>query len=418
MNELEGDGAVGRVGKAHQRAAWKRVAQPMGRVARAVAVDVLVAVGSGARANELLPCALARSGLGNKDRAFATELVYGTVRMRRACDFLVDSFLDGRELEPAVRAAARAGAYQLAFMRVPPYAAVSETVSVCPSRARPLLNAVLRRVANLVGSSQVEWPDVATQLSYPDWLVEKLSCDLGRARALAALAKMNEPASACYRADGYVQDRGSQSLCEHLAGLMAETGRGRRGGPGQLVLDVCAAPGGKATALSGASRLVVASDLARRRLGRVVANAGRLGLQNVAAVLADGTAPPYRAASFDLVLVDAPCSGLGVLRRRPDARWRLRPEDIERLALLQRRLVLSAAALVAPGGLLAYSVCTLTKEETTGLDDWFAAQVACSAHWEPAGPPPAPWEPLGRGAVLLPQAAGTDGMYLLVLRRV
>ena len=387
--------------------------------ARGLAVEVLVAIGSGARANEALPRALARSSLDQRDRAFATELVYGTVRMLRACDWLVGRFLRRPDdLEPAVRAAARAGAYQLAFLGAPPYAAVSETVSVCPRRARPLLNAVLRRVAKLVEAGPVPWPDLGTRLSYPDWVIDKLSGDLGRERALAALETMNEPASASYRADGYVQDPGSQAVCEHLAGLLSGATRDstHRERP-PLVLDVCAAPGGKATALAKACRLVVAGDVSASRLARVAANARRIGLSNVASVLADGAAPPWRPESFDLVLVDAPCSGLGVLRRRPDARWRARPEDAVRLAALQRRLVSAAAALVAPGGFLAYSVCTLTKEETVQVDEALSSEAALAGRWEAAPRPGAPWEPLGRGAVLLPQAAGTDGMYLLVLRK-
>jgi 16S rRNA (cytosine967-C5)-methyltransferase len=375
--------------------------------ARELAVRVLVEVDAGGRANEVLPAELARSGLGELDRSFATKLVYGTVRMRRACDYLVNRFCERPQLEAVVRAAARAGAYQLAFMQVPAYAAVSATVSVCPRRARPLLNAVLRRVAQMLEAGPVPWPDLATQLSYPDWLVEKLSTDLGRDRALLALEKMNEPASASYRADGYVQDLGSQAVCNHLAGL----------GAGPVVLDVCSAPGGKATALANASRLVVAGDLLPNRLSRVLANKDRLRLSNISALAMDGTAPPFRPASFDLVLVDAPCSGLGVLRRRPDARWHVRPEDIERLAGLQRRLVRAAAALVRPGGLLAYSVCTLTREETLGVDEGTAQELAPEAGWEALEPPGPPWERLGRGALLLPQAAGTDGMYLLVLRR-
>jgi 16S rRNA (cytosine967-C5)-methyltransferase len=421
---------------------------PPALAARELAVKVLVAVDAGARSNEVLPAALTRTRLDARDRSFVTELVYGTLRMRRACDYLVDCFLERPELEPVVRAAARAGAYQLAFMRVPPYAAVSETVSVCPRRARPLLNAVLRRVANLVEAGPVPWPDVATRLSYPDWLVEKLSRDLGTGPALAALEKMNEPASASYRSDGYVQDPGSQAVCEHLVCLLDNYGPSRSGqhgkrlrfgkdvagagvgqaegtggpvGPGPrvgpVVLDVCSAPGGKATALAAASCLVVAGDLSPARLARVAANVGRLGLRNVVALVMDGVAPALRPSWFDLVLVDAPCSGLGVLRRRPDARWRALPEDIERLAGLQRRLVLAAAPLVAPGGLLAYSVCTLTKEETAGVDEALAGDLAPQTGWEAMAPPAPPWGRLGRGALLLPQAAGTDGMYLLVLRR-
>jgi 16S rRNA (cytosine967-C5)-methyltransferase len=134
----------------------------------------------------------------------------------------------------------------------------------------------------------------------------------------------------------------------------------------------------------------------------------------VATVVADGTAPPLRPGAADRVLVDAPCSGLGVLRRRPDARWRIRQEDLARLTVLQRRLLDAAAALVRPGGTLVYSVCTLTLAETAATDRWLA-----DAHPDllPLPPPGDPWAPAGRGALLLPQAAGTDGMYLLRLTR-
>ena len=113
------------------------------------------------------------------------------------------------------------------------------------------------------------------------------------------------------------------------------------------------------------------------------------------------------------MLVDAPCSGLGVLRRRPDARWRVKPADVARLAVLQRDLLAAALPLVRPGGVLVYSVCTLTGEETRGIDGWLARTAPDAI---PVPPPGSPWQPVGRGALLLPQTEGTDGMYLLTLR--
>ena len=393
-------------------------ARPAG-TARGLAVAALVAVDAGERANEILPRLLAASSLDERDRSFATELVYGAVRMRRACDWLIARFARG-ELEPVVRAAARAGCYQLAFMRVPPYAAVSETVDLCPRRARPLLNAVLRRIGELVAAGPVQWPDVGTRLSYPDWLLRRLSADLGRERALAALAKMDEPAVVSKREDGYVQDPGSQAVGEQVARWADErSGNAPGGATGRErerpMLDMCAAPGGKATLLAAHAPFVVAGDLSVPRSRVVAANAAYLGLSNVGPVVADGAAPPFRPGSFGAVLVDAPCSGLGVLRRRPDARWRVRPGDVARLADLQRRLLAAAAPLVAPGGLIAYSVCTLTKEETSGVGQWLAGRLL--PDWELLAPPGPPWEPLGPGALLLPQSAGTDGMYLIGLRR-
>jgi 16S rRNA (cytosine967-C5)-methyltransferase len=279
---------------------------------------------------------------------------------------------------------------------------VDETVAVTPRPSRGLVNAVLRRVASAPGP--MAWPDDATRLSVPDWVLDRLVADLGRDRALAALAAMNEPAAVVERPDGYVQDQASQQV----AGAV-----GAR--PGERVLDLCAAPGGKATVLAAAGARVVAADVRPRRAGLVQANAHRLGLAaGVAVVVADGTRPPLRAGTFDRVLVDAPCSGLGTLRRRADLRWRVEPSSVDQLAALQRRLLAAAADLVRPGGTLTYSVCTLTAAESLGVDDWLADHrpdlVPTPA--APADPPGAGWEPWGRGAVLLPQTSGTDGMCL------
>jgi 16S rRNA (cytosine967-C5)-methyltransferase len=140
----------------------------------------------------------------------------------------------------------------------------------------------------------------------------------------------------------------------------------------------------------------------------------RIGLAHLFPVVGDGRRPPLVAGAFDRVLLDAPCSGIGVLRRRPDARWRLDPDAIDELAALQRELLAAAAPLVRPGGVLVYSVCTLTDAETVAVDEWAATALADLVALDP---PAAPWRAHGRGALLLPQAAGTDGMYVLTLRR-
>jgi 16S rRNA (cytosine967-C5)-methyltransferase len=361
-----------------------------------------MAVDTGARANEIVPALLGRSELEERDRALVTELVYGTCRMRRACDWLVDRYARG-QLDAEVRNALRLGAYQLVWTRIPAHAAVAATVEEVQGRGRTLVNAVLRRVATQVGAGPVRWPDPATELSYPDWIVARLARDLGPDPARAALTTMNEAASVSVRADGYIQDPASQMVAAHVGVQL-----------GERVLDLCAAPGGKATAMAVAgAALVVAADLAPARTAVVAANAARLGASTVAPVVADGTNPPWRPRSFDRVLVDAPCSGLGVLRRRPDARWRIKPADVARLAGLQRRLLVAARHLVRPGGVLVYSVCTLTGEETRAIDGWAARELPDLV---PLPPPAAPWVPSGRGGLLLPQAAGTDGMYVLALR--
>lgn len=368
--------------------------------ARRLALEALARVDAGAYANRVLPALLEDSGLDRRDRAFVTELVYGSTRMRRACDWLVDRLVD-RPLEPEVRNVLRLGVYQVVFLRTPPHAAVSATVDLAPQRARGLVNAVLRR---LLREAPPRWPDPATRLSYPDWIVLRLAADLGAAKAEAALEQMNVPPPVTEREDGYIQDQASQDVAGYVGA-----------GPGERVADLCAAPGGKATAMAGgAPALVVAGDVSPPRARTVAANVARLGLANVAVVVADGRRPPLRPASVDRVVVDAPCTGLGVLRRRPDARWRVQPDDVDRLAALQRQLLDAAAGLVRPGGVVVYSVCTLTLVETLEIDRWLA-----SAHPElaPLPPPGAPWDPLGRGALLLPQAAGTDGMFAVKLRR-
>lgn len=381
-----------------------RVGSPTAPTSRGLAVEALVRIAEGgAYANLVLPALLDQRGgsLDERDRRFVTGLVYGTVRMQRACDWLCDRFLT-REVEPVGRAALRLGAYQLAFLGTPPHAAVAATVSTVPRRLRGLVNAVLRRVAESLPERPEDWPSPAVRLSYPDWIVERLVADLGEDDALAALAAMDESAEVAVRDDGYVQDPASGWVADHV-----------QAGPGARAVDLCAAPGGKATALAAAGASVVAVDRRPSRARLVVANAARLGVP-VAVVVADGRRPPLPAARFDRVLLDAPCSGLGALRRRPDARWRIEEGAVDRLAALQRELLDAAAALVAPGGRLVYSVCTLTERESRAVAD------ACTAghpELEPAEPPGPPWRPYGTGARLLPQDAGTDGMAVFAWTR-
>ena len=371
--------------------------------ARRLALEVLGRIErGGAYANLALRAALDRCDLDRRDRAFVTDLVYGTTRMRRACDHLIDRFLHD-DIQPEIRTVLRLGAYQLHWAGVPPHAAVSATVAVAPRRVQGLCNAVLRRVADY----QPTWPGPAVELSVPDWLIDRLVADLGLDDALAALAAMNRPAPAVVRDDGYYQDRASQLVADL-------TGEGLV--PGGRVLDLCAAPGGKATALAAAGASVVAADLRPARLGLVAQNADRLG-HAVALVAADGRTPPFRPGSFDRVLVDAPCSGLGVLRRRADARWRGGEADLADLALLQADLLAGAAALVRPGGQLVYSVCTVTEVETAGVDRRFRGAEP-RAEPEPVGRPWRPHGDHGSGGLLLPQDLDSEGMAVFRYRMV
>ncbi len=364
---------------------------------RALALQLLQRIeNDGAYANLVVPAALSSSGLEPRDRAFVTELVYGSTRMRRACDSVIDRFVLS-EPDAVTRSVLRLGAYQLVFAGVPPHAAVGETVSLAPKRTRGFVNAVLRKISRL----QVTWPDEATELSYPDWIVDRLHAELGE-EARAALARMNEAPPVSVRDDGYTQDRSSQWVAAAVGAL-----------PGERVFDMCAAPGGKATAMAARSvtpgAFVVAADVSPARSGLIRDNIARVGADAVA-VCADGTRPPFANSSFDRVLLDAPCSGLGAMRRRADSRWRITPDTIDDLAALQTRLLASAATLVRPGGTLVYSVCTLTAAES--ID-----------HPVPVGftvdttPPEGTWRPYGHGWRVLPHDDDTDGMVLVRYRR-
>jgi 16S rRNA (cytosine967-C5)-methyltransferase len=425
---------------------------------RLLALDALVRVEEGAFANVVLPTMLRTSGLRDRDRAFVTDLVYGSVRSERRLDDLVTRVARRpvRRLDPPVRAALRLGAYQL-LHGVPAHAAVSETVDAVAARsprARGFVNGALRALTRL----GPPWPEPsreAVALSYPDPLVAVLVDALGRDDARAALAAMNEPPPVTLRVN---PRRASPSaVAAELAGAGAAVEWGRLVGeallvrgvgdparlpvvadgratpqdqasqavvallapePGDLVADVAAAPGGKTTAVAehvGDAGAVVAVDVDAGRLRLVRAAASRLGLSRISCVVADGRAAPLRAGVFDRVLLDAPCTGLGALRRRPDARWRFEVDAIAELATRQRGLLAAAAALVCPGGTLVYSVCTLTREETVDVDNWAATQLPS---FTAAAPPPGPWRPHGRGALLLPQDAATDGMFVLKLERL
>jgi 16S rRNA (cytosine967-C5)-methyltransferase len=367
----------------------------MTATARQVALRCLRRIDhEGAFANLVLAGELEGSGLDGRDRRFVTELVNGTTRMRRACDALVDRFV-AKEPDPDVRTVLRLGAYQLHFAEVAAHAAVGETVALAPKRVRGFANAVLRSVAR----TPMQWPSDAVRLSYPDWLHDALVAELGEADALASMAVMNEPPPVSERSDGYVQDVGSQWVAASVPAT-----------DGDLVLDACAAPGGKATAIAARGAVVLAADLRPHRATLIAANVRRTGAHGVVPLVGDATEPPFRPETFQHVLVDAPCSGLGTLRRRADARWRIQPGDIDALAALQQRMLDRCAPLVRVGGTLTYSVCTLLAAESTGhrVPDGF----------EPISDvPPGVWRAFGTGWRVLPHDAGTDGMILLRYRR-
>lgn len=430
--------------------------------ARDVALEALVRIDDGAFAHIVLPGLLRGSSLTPRDRAFVTDLVYGTVRARRRLDARLAA-VSSRPLsrvDPIVLAGLRLGARQLET-GVAQHAAVAETVDAIARRsprARGFANACLRaltRTSPDLPPSGDPITDLGVELSYPDWIVRNFVTEFGAPRARAILATGNEPAAVTLRPARH-RSRAAELDAEFAAtpGMSVEPGtvvpdarivRGigdpaalaavRQGRatpqdqssmavvtlvdpqPGDRVLDLAAAPGGKSTGIAelvGPHGFVVASDLQPGRLALVERASKRLELTDrLATLVADGAALPAPDASFDRVLVDAPCSGLGVLRRRPDARWRTREGAIAGLAAIQRALVAEAVRVVRPGGTIVYSVCTLTAPETIDLDRWLEKE-----HPElvAPGPLPEPWEPHGRGARLLPDVTGTDGMYALILR--
>jgi 16S rRNA (cytosine967-C5)-methyltransferase len=360
-----------------------------------VALAVLRRIESdGAYANLALGATLDRSQLGDADRRFVTDLVYGTTRMRRACDALVDRFVASPP-DAATRTLLRLGAYQLEFAGVAAHAAVGETVALAPKRVRGFVNAVLRKVA----TTPMVWPSDNSRLSYPDWIADTLVRELGADDALLTMTRMNAPAAATPRVDGYVQDLSSQWVAAAV-----EAAQGER------VLDACAAPGGKATAIASVGAHVVAGDVRLNRANLIAENVERLAL-DVSTLVADATRPPFADAAFDAVLIDAPCSGLGALRRRPDARWRIAPVDVDELAQLQRRIIDASAPLVRPGGRLVYSVCTLTAAES--LDH----PVPPGFDIDERPPPVGTWRQYGHGWRVLPHDADTDGMVVIRYRR-
>jgi 16S rRNA (cytosine967-C5)-methyltransferase len=365
--------------------------------ARGVALDVLRRIeNDGAYANLVLGPALDASDLSQQDRKFVTELVYGSTRMRRACDAVVDRFAS-QSPDDQTRSLLRLGAYQMVFAGVPAHAAVSATVDLAPTKTRGFVNAVLRRIAELDPTDMV-WPSDAARLSYPEWIVEALTQDLGD-EAIPALVRMNEAPAVTERPDGYVQDFSSLWVAYSVEAKA-----------GERVLDMCSAPGGKATAMAGSGAHVIAADRQAHRAVLVQDNARRLEL-DLPVVTADGTRPPFRSGSFDAVLLDAPCSGLGALRRRADARWRITPTDVGDLSRLQAQLLASAAEMVAPGGRLVYSVCTMLDVESVDhvTPDGFEV--------DDTEPPSGRWRRHRQGWRVLPHDADTDGMVMIRYRR-
>ena len=366
----------------------------------------------------------AAQGLDARDRAFAQRLAYGAVQRARTLDHAIETLgkRPVRKLDPPVRAALRLGAYQIGYTETAPHAAANESVELVRGarleRAVPFTNAVMRRLAAGMPDLLAALPDGPLKESYPDWISDVWVRDLGEADALALMRAQNEPLETVVRlvrgdppgeptdipgayrvdrvdelalAEGRIWPQSRGSL---LAGLAVGAQDGER------VLDLCAAPGGKATMLRGE---VTAVEIDPHRASELRANAATLGATNVTVVEADGTALPPELTGFDRALVDAPCSGLGVLASRPDLRWRANPLPELQLALLR-----SAAERVRPGGTILYSVCTINRDENEAVVDASGLEVVPLADEWPQFVHPRRPEFL----LTTPYGNGTSGFFL------
>ena len=310
--------------------------------------------------------------LDARDRALAQRLAYGTVQMARTLDFGIEQLgkRPVRKLDAPVRAALRLGAYQLAFTDQADHAVVDDTVELVRAarleRAVPFTNAVMRRLAHGLQGLVASLPEGPLRHSYPDWIAEVWTRDFGREVALDLMRAQNEPPGLEVRAEepvgeptdvpgAYIVETVDSSRmrpmsrASQLAALVVGSQEGER------ILDLCAAPGGKTMMLAGS---VTAVEIHPGRAESMSKNVG----PNVRVVTVD--ARELDESGFDRALVDAPCSGLGVLARRPDLRWRARP-----LPELQLELLQAAAARTRPGGTIVYSVCTMNADENEAVVD-------------------------------------------------
>lgn len=373
-----------------------------------------------------LDAALKRSSLDPRDRRFVTELVYGILRLRGRLDFALEQFCDrplGR-IQTDLLWLLRLGAYQLLELeRVPAHAAVDSSVNLARElkhdKATGFINGVLRSLER--GASRIAWPPpekikpyMQHVCSLPVWLAKEIMRLLPNEDARLLAESLAEPAPVTLRVNSLKTDRVRYLAALEEAGFQVRPGRfageaviiDKRGDgffpgdaeglyqvqdeasmlmahlldvrPGQVILDACAAPGGKTThmaALSANTAEILAFDKYPQRVALIEQGARRLGCEGIVARQWDLTESPdfLEPQSFDRVLLDAPCSGLGVLRRNPEGRWNKNRGNIKELAALQGRILDNVAGLVRPGGKLLYSVCTFSHQETDAVVADFVA---------------------------------------------
>ena len=396
---------------------------------RAFAWQALLRVEAGDFADAVVGDGLGHTRLGPRDRGLATRLVYGTIAWQAHLDHLLSAFCNRplRQLDPAVRVVLRLALFQVTRLdRIPPFAAVDTAVELCKQRDRRaagFVNAVLRKAVR--GWRDVPLPDArrdpvghaAVALSHPRWLVQRWFDELGAADATRLLEANNDVAPTVVRVQLAQGSRADLIDLWQAAGTTAEPTAHAPGGlrlegaahtglpgwtdgrfafqgeasqlvapllglrPGDRVLDLCAAPGGKAlhaAEILGGTGELVAVDIAAAGIDRLRREAQRLRLDGIRAEVADATVwgPPADTPLFDAVLLDAPCTGLGTLRAHPEIRWRRQLADVRRNSVLQRRLLQRAAALTRPGGVVVYATCTLSAEENEQVVDAVCPEAA------------------------------------------
>jgi 16S rRNA (cytosine967-C5)-methyltransferase len=412
--------------------------------------------------------------LTDLDKAFVRKLVYGVVRWRGRLDWIIAAYsrIKPRRMERAVLSILRMGAYQILFMdRVPVQAAVDESVKLAKGLRKqgvvPFVNGVLRGIAE--GRKEVAYPDlqaapleyIAAYHSHPRWMVRKWLAQWGVDETISlceannCIPPLTVRVNTCKGSRDEVIKRltdekiaarptpfspvgliiqnppplsawdllqeGWLQVQDEAAQLITSILDPRHG---ERVLDVCAAPGGKTTHLASVMAdqgEIVAVDVSPARLGLVEENCCRLGISIVKAMSLDATCPlPFPAACFDRVLVDAPCTGLGTLRRNPEGKWRVLESDIPRLQKLQRAILAQAAPLVRQGGVLVYSTCTMTPEENEGVIEAFlSAQEGFDREGISPFLPPGCDELTDHHGYYrtVPHCQGMDGFFAARLRR-
>jgi 16S rRNA (cytosine967-C5)-methyltransferase len=405
---------------------------------------------------KLLESGLSPGGLSPADRRLCHELVYGVVRWERTLDWLIARKTDGRDQKPELRILLQLGLYQIFWLdRIPPHAAVNETVELAKQMGfgpragfvNALLRGFLRQqadTAQLLAGLRIT--DPALGYSHPAWLYERWSARWGRETAARLMEWNNSPAPTYARVNRLKTDavklgaRWTDESVKFTAGQWDWTGEGavfrleshpplselpsfQEGlfyvqdpstllavreldpQPGETVLDLCAAPGGKTAFIADLMRNnghVRAQDIDPHRLATIRENCARLGAKCVQAQLTPPAGTSPEVSQYDRILVDAPCSNTGVMRRRVDLRWRVRLEEIERLRTAQLDLLQRAAPQLKPGGTLVYSTCSLEPEENRGVVTQFLAAN--------------PQFALERDRELTPVANEVDGAYVAKLK--